>query len=224
LKNIGEVYRYLGDYVRAKAYYEESLDIDRKFGSPMGECHSLNFCGVTAAMQGDYGKARAYHEQALHICRKNDYRHIEGKILTDLGNALLGLGQPAEAATTFQQAVALRQELEQPPLVVESQAGLARVALAQGNLAEAHSHIEMILDYLKTKTLDGTEEPLQIYLTCYRVLQATQDDRARDILNLAYALLQEQAAKVSDEAVRRSFLENVTEHRQIAVEWQQLHG
>jgi len=76
---------------------------------------------------------------------------------------------------------------------MEPLAGLARVALIEGNWGAAHAHIAPILQHLARSTLDGTEEPQLVYLTCYRVLQACQDPRVSEILHTAYTLLQERA-------------------------------
>jgi hypothetical protein len=123
------------------------------------------------------------------------------------GKAMVGL--------KAQKALALRCELNQPNLVTEPPTGLARVALAQGALIQAQTQVEEILYYLENGGLDGTECPFQVYLTCYHVLKAKQDPRAQEILATAYGLLQERAAKITDEGMRRSFLENVTAHREI---------
>ncbi len=69
--------------------------------------------------------------------------------------------------------------------------------------------------HLESGTLDGTLEPFRVYLTCCRVLKANQAPRADEILDTARRLLQEQAAKISDEELRRLFLENVAAHREI---------
>jgi hypothetical protein len=102
---------------------------------------------------------------------------------------------------------------------MESLAGLARVSLAQGNQAQAQAYVEEILSHLESYTLAGIYEPFRVRLTCYRVLRANQDPRAEAVLNTAYHLLQEQAAKIADEELRRSFLENVAAHREILSEF-----
>ncbi len=108
-------------------------------------------------------------------------------------------------------------------LALESRTGLARVLLAQDELTQAQAQVEGILQQLEKDDLSGTqEEPLQLYLTCYRILRAAEDPRAHDILTTAYDSLQERAAKISDEATRRSFLENVSVHRGILREYAQL--
>ena len=98
---------------------------------------------------------------------------------------------------------------------LESLAGLARVSLAQRQLAQAQAQVEQILAHLQTGDLRGAEEPFRVYLTCYRVLCATGDSRAQEILDTAHRLLQEWAARISDVAMSRSFLENVAAHREI---------
>jgi len=125
-----------------------------------------------------------------------------------------------QAAHAYQQAHTLRSQLGQNSLAMESLTGLARVRLAQGNLVQAMVHVDDVLEQLATRSLDGTEEPLRIYLTCFHILQASDDLRADEILETAHGLLQERAAKIDDEKLRRSFLENVAAHREIQAEWQ----
>jgi hypothetical protein len=73
------------------------------------------------------------------------------------------------------------------------------------------------LEFLEHGSLDGTEEPLRIYLTCYRGLKSNQDPRDEEILDTAHALLQERAAKIDDEKLRRSFLEDVVASRLMSI-------
>lgn len=218
LLNLGEVNRVLGNFSQAKAYLEQALLIGREIDGHGIKCTALNFLGVVANLEENFDEARSYHLAALAYCQENGYRSFEGKVLTDLGNTLLGLGEWSEAAARFEQAMALRQELNEVHMTLESQAGLARAALAQGMAAEALLHVEPILDYLQTDTLTGTIDPVAIYLTCYRVLQAVHDGRAAGVLQAANDFLQKRAAGIADEATRRSFLENVPSNRQLVAE------
>ena len=103
-----------------------------------------------------------------------------------------------------------------PPLLMESLAGLAHVLLAQGQVTPALAAVEEILAYLDTGgRLGGTEYGLRNELICYQVLQANADTRAPGVLGAAYARLQEQAGRIPDEATRRSYLEHVPWHREI---------
>jgi hypothetical protein len=96
------------------------------------------------------------------------------------------------------------------------------VALAQGDLAQAQQNAEDIVTCLETNTADGACDLFSDYLTCYRVLLASRDARAAAVLTTAHRLLQEQAKTLGDEALQRSFLENVPSHRQIITEYGKL--
>ena len=246
LLNLGYVFHQQGDYARARAHYEQSLGISREIGLGRGKAMALSNLSLLSHHLGDDEAAREFGQQALLIAQEIGDRHVQGRALTRLGHALAGLGHLGQAAEVYQQAMNLRRELCEHNRAMESLAGLARVSLAQGNLPQAQAQVEEILNYLETNTpstgpsarlrraqsgrsgqgsghgLEGTDEPFRVYLTCYHVLRANQDLRAQEILVTAHRLLQEQAAKISDEEMRRSFLENVAAHREIVEEMRTL--
>jgi len=219
LSNLGYLCRILGDIAGAQAYYEQALRISGEIGSRYLGSVLLCNLGLAAHNLGDHESAREYSQQSLQIAQQIGHHSMQGSALTFLGHALLGLNRLTEAAEAYRQALDLRHELGERHLAMESLAGLARVNIAQGDLSQARAQVEEILAYLKTGTLDGTEEPFRVYLTCYQVLQANQDPRAREILTTAHTLLQEQAARITDEETRRSFLENLPYHREIVREF-----
>jgi len=146
-------------------------------------------------------------------------RRGEGYGLTYLGHALAGPGELKAAAKAYGKALYLRRELGQHGLAVDDLTGLAHTAMVQEDSERALEHVEEILAWIEANGTEEIEYPLQVYLTCYRVLRASQDSRAGDILNTAHRLLQERAAKISDEEMRCSFLENVATHREILSEF-----
>ena len=74
---------------------------------------------------------------------------------------------------------------------------------------------EEILTYLSQHSLNGTEDPTRIYLTCYHILMAASDPRASQVLAAGHANLQERAAKISDDAMRHSLLDNIPSHQEL---------
>ena len=67
----------------------------------------------------------------------------------------------------------------------EPMAGLARIALARGDIAGAMATIaEVVAHFDGGGSVDGTEDPLWIYLTCYEVLAAAGSPRAGEFLTL----------------------------------------
>ncbi len=216
LINLGYILDQSGDYAEARACYQRTLRLSRETCDRQGQSFALACLCLLSHHLGANEAAREYGQQALRMAQDIGNRHVQGYALTRLGHALAGLEHWGEAADTYRQALTLRRELNQPNLAMEPLAGLARVALAQGDLPQARTHAAEILRHLETGSLDGTDEPCQVYLTCYHALRATEEDSlAQAILSKAHSLLQERAARISDERLRRSFLENVSVHREI---------
>lgn len=61
--------------------------------------------------------------------------------------------------------------------------------------------------------LAGADDPVRVYLVCWRVLTAGQDERAPHLLQQGRRLLQTWTAKISDPQRRQRFLENIPSHR-----------
>jgi tetratricopeptide (TPR) repeat protein len=219
---LGALAQEVGDYATARSYLDKYLHSRRALGLAGTEGNALGMLADLMHKQGDDVAALAYSREALQVAQISDSRFNEAIALSMMGYALLGLGQPAEAAAAHQQALDIRHALGQPHWMADDLAGLARVALSQGNLPEALVHIEQILAHLGA---GGAVEGLLIYLTCYKVLRATNDPRAATILERAYAMLRERADRISDGPTRRSYLENVPYHREIAAAWAEAkHG
>ncbi|MBN1660743.1 MAG: tetratricopeptide repeat protein [Anaerolineae bacterium] len=224
LVNIGATCLDVGDYAGALPHLERSLVLSRAIGDRGCEGQSLSSLTLLLQQSGDYTAAQEYALQTLHFARDQGSQEGEAYALWNLGYAQLGLGNPTEAIAAYQQATDLCREVDTPQLIVEPLAGLAHMAFSQGDLIQAGAHVEEILGCLEAGTLYGIDEPFRVYLTCYQILQAAQDPRAWDILNTAHALLQERAAKIKDEALRHSFLENVSAHRELVAAYQARPG
>lgn len=218
LSNLGVIAYYLGDYAQARGHLEQALNVCHEINDRRGEGWALSNLGLLFHHLDDR-IAQKYSQQAVLIAQTLGDRRLQGHALTSLGHALAGLQDLDEAARVYRRALDLRHELGQSHRAMESQAGLARVCLAQGNLALAQVLVDEILHYLEDNTLEGADEPLRVYLTCYRVSKAGREPRAETILAAAYTLLQERAARISSEELQRSFLENVAVHQEIVTAW-----
>lgn len=153
-------------------------------------------------------------------------RRLQERALMTLGQALVEVGELAEAIEAYQKAITLMRGSGKHHWAMEPLAGLARISLAQGDLNQALSQVDEILAFIETKpvstghALDGTVEPFRIYQTCYQVLKANEDSRADAILTDAYNLLQTRAINISDEELRHCFLNNVVVNREIVEEFE----
>jgi ATP/maltotriose-dependent transcriptional regulator MalT len=157
--------------------------------------------------------------QALRIARQSWQPRAARFALRLLGHALFGQGKLAQAQSTYRQVLESDQTLGYPHLAVEATADLARVALAQGSIAQAVAHAAGILADLQTDALNGAEEPVLVYLTCYQVLRVAGDPRAEAVLTAGYSLLIERATQFVDDARKAWFLDNLPAHRTLLHAW-----
>lgn len=216
LSNLAGITHELGDLDSTRLYYERSLALCQTTGDRQSESGVLNNLALVRHDQGDYQAARRYAEEALAIKQAIGDRRGEGYALNHLALALEGLGETAEANGAYERALQLRREIGQLACAVDDEAGLARVALKQGDLDRAVAHVEQALDGIAQHGVEGIEYPVRVYLTAAGVLEAAgQAARAGEMLAAANRLVQERAERIGDEAIRRSFLEQVPLHRQL---------
>jgi tetratricopeptide (TPR) repeat protein len=216
LNNLGNMHLHLGLYGEAGIHYEQALQIQREIGARAKEISASFNLGLVHHYQGGQETARSCFQQALTLAEAMGHHRAQAFAWLGMGHALLSLEVLNEAREAYSRAIALRLGLDQAHLTAEPLAGLARVCLAQGDLGQAQSHAEALLHHLASgETFADAVSPFQVYLTCYRVLAANQDPRAQGLLDTAHELLQEQAAKITDEKLERSFLENVAAHREL---------
>jgi adenylate cyclase len=217
---LGSVSLKLGLYCEAGDHLQRSLEISERIGKRQNVGSVSAWLGMLSWFVGEHEVACAFGERALDIAREVAVPALEAHALEVLGHGLEGLSKWEKAGNMYRQAVAIyRASGSRHDAASDSAAGLARVSLACGDLTTALQQVEEILVEFKDGNVAGADFPLAAYLACFKVLEAVDDPRAQETLNTAHSLLQDQAAKIEDEALRRSFLENVAAHREIVHEF-----
>jgi len=188
------------------------------------ECHLFQYLAAStkAYYAGAMSEALRYAEQADQLNQQGGdilFRLVDTALM--LGHARAAMGQWGEAGVAFQVALTAFQQFNQPALAAEPRAGLAQVALAQGDRAGALAQIEALLPVLATQPRAGYNNPFLIYLTAYRVLAAVGDVRAAALLRQGYALLHQDAAALPD-AARQRYLHEVALHRELITAYTEL--
>ncbi len=219
LGNLGVIAHCLGNYAEALTAYEQSLAVYRAIGYRQGISMVLSYLCLLFHHQGQQQLALEYGLRAQLLAQDLGDPLSLGLALTNMGHAMVAIGQLEQAAEIYDRAVVLRREAGQLNFAIESLAGLAGVTEMMGDHLAARVYAEEILAHLQTTTLDGTIEPFRVYLTCYHILRNHNDPRARILLDRAYTLLQTRAVTITDPAMRQSFLDNVAEHREIVSEF-----
>jgi len=221
--NIGAGWLGLGELTRARVDLEEGLRLLRVNGERALEVSPLCALSTLALWQGDDAHALVQARAALETAVAVHARDQEPAALCRVGAAELALGQHVPATQAFATAHARANEIASP-YRHDASAGLARVALAQGDTGAALQALESSLA-LGAKTgaddnpLEGAEFPRLVEWTCHQVLSDRGDPRAAEWLARAHAALQAQAATITDAALRHGFLCNIPVHREIVAAW-----
>jgi len=163
-------------------------------------------------------------QTAAQIAQQEEDTETEASSFTRLGIVHIAVGNLEQAGTAYERALTLRNQLGQPFKTTEPLAGLAKIALIEGKPLEALGFVEKILTYMNDHSLDGTEEPMFTFLTCYQTLTVNNDPRALEVLEKAYTFLIDRAEKIKDESLRRSYLENVAVNCEIQKAYGVLHS
>jgi len=220
LSNLGWVSGLLGEFERAIDYTKENIRISREIGDRYNETYGLVNLSSFAGAIGDLTTAIQSATKANELALQIGDQSAEAWALTNLGHSYFASDDFEQAEGVYQDALNIREELDQPLLGTEPAAGLARALLEQDNIAAANRHIQTILPILdQNEALDGTDDPTRVYLTCYLVLSAINDNKADRILLAAYDLIQSRAANIPNPETRKSFLENIPHHREIQNAW-----
>jgi class 3 adenylate cyclase/tetratricopeptide (TPR) repeat protein len=221
LSNLGEGWMNLGDLAQARSELDVALRLLRANGDRAIESLTLCYLSKLALWRGDETLALALARSALDLATAAQARDAEALAGIRLGDAEQALGRLAAARQAFTRARARALEIDSP-WRHDASAGLARVALTEGNNEVALVDLQPVLDQVAAGgALDGTDESRRIELTCHRALARASNPRAADWLARAHGALMVQADTITDSALRQGFLRNVPHHREIVAAWAQ---
>jgi tetratricopeptide (TPR) repeat protein len=220
LANLGGSFLGLGEHAMAHRHLDEGLRLARALGNRVGESSVLFNLSTLALRLGDAELAKAQAEAAVEIAVAAQHPEAESFSRFCLASADLALGLYQASATNFERSLSMAREAGSP-WVLDAMAGLARLALMQGDLDAALAWVsEPLSQAAANGELAGAESPSGVLLACHQVLEMSGDNaRAEGLLTLAHAQLQAKAETISDALLRRAFLDEIPEHRAIVAAW-----
>jgi class 3 adenylate cyclase len=216
---LGSRWLRLGDLARARQELDAALQQLLAAGDRTMEGAALGELSTLALWQGDGTRALSLARSAMDITVAAQARDFQILAELRLGAAELSLGANAAARSAYLQARARAQEIGSAR-EHDASAGLALVALAEDQPVQALAEVEAVLSHVACGgTLDCTEEPRRIELTCHQALARADDPRAAEWLSRAHTALMAQADAIGQHAVgadsKQGFLHNIPHHREI---------
>jgi ATP/maltotriose-dependent transcriptional regulator MalT len=208
---LGDLYTALGNYAKAQQFYDQSLQLARALGARQEE-NELTIClSFWALAQDQVAGAEQYARNALQDAQAlGSPRNIHTAWVA-FGWALLQRSNYEAAAQAFQHLLALT--TSEQPVAVNAWVGLAQVALLCGDTLQSHQYVNEILRWLQIHPPSRLYDVSGAYLLCYQVLTQQQPDRAIEVLEVGYQLIQHRVTTINDPAERQRYLQNVRSNR-----------
>ncbi len=221
--NLGLTYWYLGLYPRARAYMEQAVQMARETTSRSLLTTLLESVGRVYLALEDYETAQRTFEEGLALGQELGEYYGQSFHMLGLGQVLLHKGELTAAHDMFAGACAIQQERKALAGLFTSQARLGATYLALNDWPQAMQYTQ---DALKTLDIVRTGElsPQEVWWCRYQVLRGAPDpaqyaDEAWEALQQAYKVMMEGIATLSDEGLRRNYLNKVKINRDIITEW-----
>jgi predicted ATPase/class 3 adenylate cyclase len=131
-----------GDYVEARALFQESLDIYRELGDIHGIGWGLVYLGILSRYEGNHAAARSLLEESLGLVKKAGDTEAMAAALGNLGMIARDEGAADVAETHLGESLGLWRKLGDRVGIGWALTGLAMVARAQGKLEVAVARTE----------------------------------------------------------------------------------
>ena len=206
----------LGSSLETAGLYDEalaSLDAAHALATQLKTVHQQASCeasrGRVHLLRGEQAEALERYRAAAHLAGElGDHRVLADGLL---GQARALVVSPEQAEALACRAL-LTAEGRAPAAEAEAHAVLSSLELARGRVDEA---VERALSATAlVEQLGGQEQcETEILLVAHEALAAAgRDEEARAVLEQAREGIERKAASISDEGVRRAFLEQVPHH------------
>jgi tetratricopeptide (TPR) repeat protein len=213
---LGIIAMLTGNFAAASQHFHNSIGLSQRIGDTVGEAIALLNLGQTTRDQSDYLNAQKLLLQSRVIADQQGDKDLSAQCWSDLAICSLFLREPQQAINSARQAIVLFNELGIKPALTTELCTLAQAYLQTNEYDQAIDHIKQAFDLLEELDGVGPDYPHRDYLTCYQVFdELGYADVAQFALTKAYTILQGKSMKISDPAMRSSFLENVAFNRQI---------
>jgi tetratricopeptide (TPR) repeat protein/class 3 adenylate cyclase len=224
--DLGILYQELGELSRARSCLEQGLQLAMEMGIQKEKAsYLLSNLGLVMRDQGELSTAESLLSEGLALMQAADNKHQISFFLTYLSTIHLQAGRLDQAVKQAEAALNLHKSLDLTLRTTDDLATLAAAHLAAGEVRRALPYAEQALAILEECHGEGPEFPQRDYFIGYQVLKAAgQPDRARAALASAYNLVVARADKITDPALRQSFLQRVTVNQAIVAEYRQLKG
>ena len=206
----------LGAYDQAREILTDVLETYRTIQDRRGLGTTLARLALVHSCQGNYETAEQEARAALAVADEIGNPLLQAYGLSSLAQALRGQAQWEQAAAVYADAINLWQKWDAQGLKAQMQVALASVHYANGQVDATWPLLEATVSYLVDNPQPDCDALGQLYLDCILLLQAKGDDgQAAKLWQQAVVTLHRQAAGITQEQSRATFLTGIRPHQRL---------
>ncbi len=225
--NLAVVYWYFGLYGRARDNLEQAVQIARDMRDRSSLTYYLESLGRVYLELGEYVQGQQTLEEGRALAIDIGDRWIESTYWFMLGRLALARGNLSQARQLIQTACNMQREMNTPGFLATSLAWLGATHLALDEWQAAQGCTAEAVEHLQTAGNAGDYPPQDVWWLHYQVLKAAPDrredeplgDEIWESLKQARESMMEGIANISDQGLRRNYLNKVKINRDIIIEW-----
>ena len=217
LGNLGYIYLQLGLFAEGRDALEQASRITGELEARRNHAYNMLNLGLAHWRAGDANiGSKCIKEHAYSEFIATQDRFGLGASSYYLGLCLEAGGDHVTAMDAYRDARDVLNEINVYGVAMDALAGLLRCEFEQGNIDQACAYTDELWAFLRKEGPHGMEFPLMAFLACGLVFETCGKDRsAKNAWKMGYDELMTRAEKISDSSWRKSFLENIPEHRQL---------
>ncbi len=223
--NLALIYWALGLHQQAREYVEEAVSLSRASRTRSHLAFLLETLGRVYFALGNYDAAETVFHEGLAMAQEMGDRSTESLYWYQLGRVALARGQAEEARALIHKAGEIQQELGMPGYLYTSLAWEGAACLALDDREAAERCTVAAVAALERAGGGGEFPPQEVWWWRYQVLRAasgTLSEAAVEALQQAYTVMMQSIARLTDEGLRRNYLNRVQINRDIITAWTRL--
>jgi signal transduction histidine kinase/DNA-binding response OmpR family regulator/putative methionine-R-sulfoxide reductase with GAF domain/tetratricopeptide (TPR) repeat protein len=228
--NLSILYYNLGLYHRSLRYSSEAVEIVRRMRADFDVSNHLDFYARSLFALGKTTEARAAIDEGQKLAEATGDPIMMGLYPFLRAELMLKEGRLQEALETVEPGIKVTQQHYLPLEEAAAWALYAKALLELGDLVQADQVSAKAIEILTNNSyVPGNFMPQDIYWQRYQVLLAKQrvggdvsegvNEDAWQVLQEARQLMLEGIASLSDEGLRRNYLNKPPINKQIVLEW-----
>ena len=201
LTNVGELEMQDSNTASAEKSFSRALQIFRESGQKSKAVYPLVGLAGVKFETGDLAAAKAMLGEGLQMSREVDDKHEAAFALTGQGTVALAEDRPADSRNLYEEARKIRTTIGETAAAEQNRVDLARVALAEGDLAQVQALAGAAAEEFGKQKMPDDQASALAVLTRGLVAAGRRADAEK-----ALAKARPLAAKSQNDGVRRDVL------------------